>query len=170
MDSRLALDDGRRTTSLAPLSSTLTASKFTFQHGLNGLEWSTRSHLGTTHPQHCANPPRTSYPGSMKARTAANKDMTSASGESSADEDVEHPSDAPDADVAYSYDAPKGPSGGSQILNHALEKAVVRFENKETEKLIKNEYEVLDRDSDDEAPKPRRLMPPEDDEYEFIDV
>jgi hypothetical protein len=106
----------------------------------------------------------------MKARTAADKDMASASGESSADEDVEHPSDAPDADVAYSYDAPRGPSGGSQILNHALGKAVERFETKETEKLVKNEYEVLDRDSDDEAPKPRRLMPPEDDEYEFIDV
>ena len=53
----------------------------------------------------------------MKARTAFNKDMASASDDSSADEDVEHPSTAPapDADIAYSYDASRGPTHGSQI-------------------------------------------------------
>jgi hypothetical protein len=108
----------------------------------------------------------------MKARTAFNKDMASASGDSSADEDVEHPSaaPAPDAEIAYSYDAHRGPSHGSQILNHALEKAVERFETKETEKLVKNEYEVLDRDLDDESPRLKRHVAPEDEEYEFVDV
>ncbi|KAI4692805.1 uncharacterized protein J4E88_001173 [Alternaria novae-zelandiae] len=113
---------------------------------------------------------KASYPGPMKARTAFNKDMASASDESSADEDVEHPSaaPAPDAEVAYSFDAHRGPSHGSQILNHALDKAVERFETKETEKLVKNEYEVLDLY--DEAPRPKRHVAPEDDEYEFVDA
>ncbi|KAF1837042.1 hypothetical protein BDW02DRAFT_595883 [Decorospora gaudefroyi] len=113
---------------------------------------------------------KSSSPGHMKARTAFNKDMTSASGESSADEDVDHPSaaPAPDAEIAYSYDAHRGPSHGSQILHHALERAVERFETKETEKLVKTEYEVLDMH--DEAPRPRRHVAPEDDEYEFVDA
>ena len=105
----------------------------------------------------------------MKARTALNKDMASASDESSADEDVEHPSTAPDADIAYSYDASRGPTHGSQILNYALDKAVERFETKETEKLVKREYEVLDLD-DDDVPRGKRRVAPEDDEYEFIDA
>jgi hypothetical protein len=106
----------------------------------------------------------------MKARSTIHKDMTSASDESSADEDVEHPSaaPAPDAEIAYSYDAPRGPSHGSQILNYALEKAVERFETKETEKLVKNEYEVLD--IDDDTPRTKRRVAPEDEEYEFIDA
>jgi hypothetical protein len=106
----------------------------------------------------------------MKARNAFNKDMASASDESSADEDVDHASaaPAPDADIAYSFDAQRGPGHGSQILNHALEKAVERFETKETEKLVKNEYEVLDLY--DEAPRPKRHVAPEDDEYEFVDA
>jgi len=104
----------------------------------------------------------------MKARTALHKDMAYASGDSSADEDVDHPSTAPDADIAYSYDAQRGPSHGSQILNAALEKAVERFETKETEKLVKNEYEVLD--IDDESPRPKRYVAPEDEEYDFVDA
>ena len=109
----------------------------------------------------------------MKARTAFNKDMASASGESSADEDVEHPSMVPDAEVAYSYDARRGPSHGSQILNHALEKAIERFETKETDTLIRNEYEVLGIDGDDEGPSSRsrlRNVAPEDQEYEFVEA
>ncbi|CAA9966666.1 hypothetical protein PTMSG1_10025 [Pyrenophora teres f. maculata] len=111
---------------------------------------------------------KSSYPGHMKARTALNKDMAYASGDSSADEDVDHPSTAPDADIAYSYDAQRGPSHGSQILNAALEKAVERFETKETEKLVKNEYEVLN--IDDELPRPKRHVAPEDEEYDFVDA
>lgn len=108
----------------------------------------------------------------MKARTAFNKDMASASGDSSADEEVEHPSVVPDAEIAYSYDAHRGPSHGSQILNHALEKAIERYETKETDTLIKNEYEVLGIDADDEGmTRPRhRNVAPEDQEYEFVDA
>lgn len=105
----------------------------------------------------------------MKARNALNKDMAYASGESSADEDVEHPSTAPDAEIAYSFDAQRGPSHGSQILNHALEKAIERYEIKETDKLIKNEYEVLDVDAEVHSPLPKkRNVAPEDEDYYFV--
>jgi hypothetical protein len=108
----------------------------------------------------------------MKNKTALNKDMALASDESSADEDVEHPSTAPapDAEVAYSYDAARGPSHGSQILHHALEKAIVQFEGKETDKLIKNEYEVLDRDTEALSPLKKRNVPAEDEDYDFVDA
>ena len=74
-------------------------------------------------------------------------DMTS---DSSAEEDVREASAAPepDAGVTYSFDAPRGPALGSEILNMAINKAVERFENKETEKLIKSEYEVVGKDTD----------------------
>jgi len=152
----LALAGDRKTASPALLSCTRISSEW-LPHGSRVAYRST-------------NICRASYPGPMKARTAFNKDMASASDESSADEDVDHPSaaPAPDAEVAYSFDAHRGPSHGSQILNHALDKAVERFETKETEKLVKNEYEVLDLY--DEAPRPKRHVAPEDDEYEFVDA
>lgn len=108
----------------------------------------------------------------MKARTALHNDMASASGDSSADEDVEHPSTAPDSEIAYSFDASRGPSHGSQILNHALDQAVERFETKETDKLIKNEYEVLDLESEEtQSPMAKkRNVAPEDADYEFVDA
>ena len=49
----------------------------------------------------------------------------------------------PDAGYTYSYDAPRGPGKGSQILGVALAKAVEKFETKATEKLVKEEYEVV---------------------------
>lgn len=109
----------------------------------------------------------------MKARTSLNKDLASASDESSADEDVEHPSTAPapDAEIAYSFDAKRGPSHGSQILNYALEKAIAQYETKETDKLIKNEYEVLDAEAELLSPAPKkRNMAPEDEDYFFVDA
>ena len=66
---------------------------------------------------------------------------------------------------------PRGPSHGSQILNVALEKAIERFEIRETDKLIKNEYEVLDADGELLSPAPKkRHVAPEDADYEFIDA
>ena len=108
----------------------------------------------------------------MKARTALNKDIAHASDDSSADEDIEHPSTAPapDSEVAYSFDAHRGPSHGSQILNVALDKAIERYEIRETDKLIKNEYEVLDADGEPLSPAKKRHVAPEDAEYEFVEA
>ncbi|KAI9820354.1 MAG: hypothetical protein M1827_005976 [Pycnora praestabilis] len=70
--------------------------------------------------------------------------------DSSADEDVTEASaaPAPDAEITYSYDARGGPGKGSQILGMALAKAVEKFEVKETERLVDEEYEVLGEDGE----------------------
>ena len=156
MASRLALEDGLRTASLALLASSPTQSKAA-PYLLRG----TYADLN-----------RSSYPGHMKARTALNKDIAHASDDSSADEDIEHPSTAPapDSEVAYSFDAHRGPSHGSQILNVALDKAIERYEIRETDKLIKNEYEVLDADGEPLSPAKKRHVAPEDAEYEFVEA
>ncbi|CAI6340623.1 unnamed protein product [Periconia digitata] len=112
--------------------------------------------------------------GFNKARSAAKNDIVDAS-DSSADEDVEHPSVAPtpDAEITYSYDAERGPSHGSQILSHALTQAVERFEVRQTDKLIKDEYEVLDLNAEPLSPRPKVLrkgLSPEDEDYEFVDA
>ena len=108
-----------------------------------------------------------------KARTAIKNAINHASAESSADEDIEEPSaaPAPDADITYSFDAERGPSHGSQVLGQALAQAIEKFEVRQTDKLIKDEYEVLDHDSAvlTPAPKPGKNNPNgEDDEYEFV--
>jgi hypothetical protein len=111
--------------------------------------------------------------GFNKARTAMKNDIADASGDSSADEDVEHPSTAPapDAEIAYSFDAPRGPSHGSQILGPLLDQAVERFEVRQTDKLIRDEYEVLDAEVLSPGPRVmRKGLAPEDEEYEFIDA
>jgi len=96
------------------------------------------------------------------------------SGDSSADEEVEEASAAPqpDADITYSYDAAHGPSQGSQILSLALAKAVERFEDQVTHKLVKEEYEVLDNDGESLPQSPlkkgKRASGTEEDDYEFV--
>lgn len=61
------------------------------------------------------------------------------------EEDIRGAAAAPilDAGVAYSYDALSGPGKGNDILGHAIEEALQRYENKLTEKLVK-EYEFVD--------------------------
>jgi hypothetical protein len=70
---------------------------------------------------------------------------TQHSGDSSAEEDPAEPSAAPEAELAYSFDARAGPSHGSQILSIAVAKAVERYENNVTDQLVKDEYEVLNQ-------------------------
>jgi len=120
---------------------------------------------------------RRSTAGFNKARTALKNDIADASGDSSADEDVAHQSTAPapdaDAEIAYSFDAPRGPSHGSQILGPLLDQAVERFEVRQTDKLIRDEYEVLDADAEALSPGSRVIrkgLAPEDEEYEFVDA
>jgi len=113
------------------------------------------------------------HSGANKARTAVKNDIADASGDSSADEDPEEPSaaPAPDADITYSFDAERGPSHGSQILGHALTKAIERYEVRQTDKLIKEEYEVLDAGALSPAPNAsKKLVAPEDEDYEFIEA
>ena len=72
-------------------------------------------------------------------------DNETCTSDSSTEEDVKEASAAPepDAGYTYSYDAPRGPGKGSQVLGIALAKAVEKFETMATEKLIKDEYDVV---------------------------
>nr|POE94251.1 hypothetical protein CFP56_16491 [Quercus suber] len=87
------------------------------------------------------------------AKLARKQDMLEGTAVSSSDESAasdleETPSPPVDAGVMYSFDAARGPSQGSQILHAALNKAVQRFEDGETTKLVKDEYEVLDTEGE----------------------
>jgi hypothetical protein len=97
------------------------------------------------------------------------------SGDSSCDEDPVEPTAAPepDAEVAYSFDANKGPTHGSTVLSTALAKAVERFENNATDKLVKEEYEVLNSDGEfvpttKKGGKRPVVSAAEEDDYEFV--
>lgn len=85
--------------------------------------------------------------------------------DSSAEEDIRETSAAPepDAGLTYSFDAPRGPGKGSQILGMALAKAVEKYEFKATEKLVKDEYEVVGK----EKPTNVRCVIDEDD-FELV--
>jgi cation transport regulator ChaB len=77
------------------------------------------------------------------------------------------------SEILYGFDSPRVPSHGSQILNTALAKAIEQYEDKETVKLVRNEYEILDADEEEAhnlghvSVKPK-LMDAEDAEYEFV--
>ena len=70
------------------------------------------------------------------------------SSDSNSDRDEVATSTAPDAGVMYSFDAASGPTHGSEILNSALAKAVERFEEKETVRLVKAEYDIVDSEGE----------------------
>ena len=87
-----------------------------------------------------------------KVIKSLNKEDLFAPSDSSAEDEVEDASHAPepvpDAEVMYSFDAPHGPAKGSQILSLAITKAVERYESQETEKIAK-EYEFVDGKEND---------------------
>ncbi|KAL1640279.1 hypothetical protein SLS58_007095 [Diplodia intermedia] len=94
------------------------------------------------------------------------------SGESTDEEPVE-PSAAPepDAGITYSFDAEKGPSHGSQILNQALVQAIERFEDRKTHELVNEEYEVLDGNGEPanmRGRKGKKAARSEDDDWEHV--
>ena len=79
----------------------------------------------------------------------------------------------------YSFDAPCGPTQGSQVLNFALANAVKKFEEKETVRLVKNEYDVIDSDGESVGLSPVKkdkgkakaeqfVVLDEDEDYEFV--
>lgn len=93
------------------------------------------------------------------------------------------PSPPADADITYSFDASRGPTQGNQIFNVALAQAVEKFEDRETVKLVKAEYDVLDADGESVAsPAARKAqqakgkasrmgatrVPDADEDYEFV--
>lgn len=110
---------------------------------------------------------------------AASTDDSSAS---NSDEYDDTPTRAVDAGVTYSFDAARSPTKGSQILNVALAKAVERFEERETVKLVKSEYEMLDSEGEAVVMSPEKrkkgkksdldglviLRNADEEEYEFV--
>lgn len=121
------------------------------------------------------------------AKTARKQDMLEGtavsddSSNSSSDHDESTPSPPADANVMYSFDAVRAPSQGSQILNAALAKAVERFEERETVKLVKSEYDVLDSEGESvgltavkkskakgKAKEEAMIVPDADEDYEFV--
>lgn len=106
--------------------------------------------------------------------------MSDDSSNSASDHDgAPSPSPSADAGVMYSFDAPRAPSEGSQILNAALAKAVAKYEERETAKLVKDEYEVLNDDGESVGLTPVKkgrnkgaaaasVVPDMDEDYEFV--
>ena len=93
-------------------------------------------------------------------------DFDTSASDNSAEEDVKDASTAPepDAGYTYSYDAPRGPSKGSHILGFAIAKAVEKFETKATEKLVKEEYEVVSPEKED----PHTGYVADEDDFELV--
>lgn len=106
--------------------------------------------------------------------------ITDDSSGSNSDEYDETPSPPVDVGITYSFDAARGPTKGSQILNTALAKAVEKFEERETVKLVKTEYELLDSEGETVAMSPEKkrkgkskmepavMVPDIDEDYEFV--
>lgn len=78
-------------------------------------------------------------------------DTDNSASDASAEDSIREASAAPEPDAGYTYsfDAPRGPGKGSQILGLALAKAVEKYETKATEKLVKEEYEVVSPEKDE---------------------
>ncbi|MCJ1476940.1 hypothetical protein MMC13_005609 [Lambiella insularis] len=94
---------------------------------------------------------RASHSNNVSRKYSIQEYADNSTSDSSAEEDVKEASAAPvpDAGITYSFDAARGPGKGSEILSMAINKAVERFETKATEKLVKDEYEVVGKDSEE---------------------
>jgi cytoskeletal protein RodZ len=75
----------------------------------------------------------------QKKRPTLN-DSDESTPDSSADEELVATKAVNIEDYTYSYDAPRGPASGIEILEMAMNKAVERFEDKATLKLVHDEY------------------------------
>jgi hypothetical protein len=115
-------------------------------------------HVSGTNHAHCKD-----YTSARKSFRRVVDDETGPSDSSAEEEDIREASAAPEPDVEimYSYDAARGPGGGSQILSQALAQALERFENRETEKLAK-EYEFVDS-------KDGYVADADDEDFEIVD-
>ena len=133
-----------------------------------------------------------SKPGETKAKTVRAQDMLAAGSEypslhthdnndsehlsASTDSDRLTSKPTSDADVIYNFDLPRGPSAGEGILNTALARAIEQYEDKETVRLVRKEYDLVDeRDGDAPGFSPARkvmgkghAIALEDQEYEFV--
>ena len=116
-------------------------------------------------------------PHMLESTAHAHSDDSSASNPDDADRT---PSPPLDEGVVYSFDAARAPSQGSQIFTSALAKAVERFEDRETNQLVRNEYDVLNSEGEtvgltsggktkgtESAMRPLSA-PDTDEEYEFV--
>lgn len=82
-------------------------------------------------------------------------EVTGTSDTGSSDEEVVGNNEATavpeaEAEIMYSFDS-RGPSTGADVLSNAVMQAVKRFENKQTEQLVKNEYDLVMDGKDDEV-------------------
>ncbi|KAG9820306.1 hypothetical protein KCU63_g17916, partial [Aureobasidium melanogenum] len=112
-----------------------------------------------------------------KAKIARKKDMLADADEYAVSSEDSSGTSGDEAttpsEILYGFDNLRVPSHGSQILNTALAKAIEQYEDKETVKLVRNEYEILDADEEEAhnlghvSVKPK-LLDAEDAEYEFV--
>jgi hypothetical protein len=116
------------------------------------------SHISGTNNASCKD-----YKSAKKIARREVDDIIGPSDSSAGEDEITEASAAPelDAEITYSYDAKKGPGGGSQILSVAVSEAIERYENKETEKIVK-QYEFIDN-------RDGYVADADDDGFEIID-
>lgn len=84
----------------------------------------------------------------------------------------------PDCTSVSGAESARSPASGSQILNTALAQAIERYEDRETTKLVRKEYEIVDSEDEDHSKtfvkkirnkgKDQPSMSVDDAEYEFV--
>lgn len=92
---------------------------------------------------------RAEYPVIARKLPALNTAEDSSSGASSEEENIEEVLDLYDVGLVHGATVDRAPTSGSQILNSALARAIEAFEDKETTRLVRNEWSVLDDDGEE---------------------